>query len=84
MYKITAAVMHFGEVKFKQRGREEQAEPDGTEVVFIPLSSKLSGLADRLSLHETTTYKGENSQQFLSLLTSSLHEECSGSDLFLF
>ncbi|KAK3868076.1 hypothetical protein Pcinc_026511 [Petrolisthes cinctipes] len=32
VYKVTAAVMHFGEVKFKQRGREEQAEADGTEV----------------------------------------------------
>nr|XP_045582183.1 myosin heavy chain, muscle-like isoform X2 [Procambarus clarkii] len=32
VYKITAAVMHMGEMKFKQRGREEQAEPDGTEV----------------------------------------------------
>lgn len=31
VYKITAAVMHFGELKFKQRPREEQAEPDGTE-----------------------------------------------------
>lgn len=32
VYKVTASVMHFGEMKFKQRGREEQAEPDGTEV----------------------------------------------------
>ncbi|XP_074040829.1 myosin heavy chain isoform X34 [Leptinotarsa decemlineata] len=31
VYKITAAVMHMGCMKFKQRGREEQAEPDGTE-----------------------------------------------------
>ncbi|XP_042212117.1 myosin heavy chain, muscle-like isoform X1 [Homarus americanus] len=31
VYKVTAAVMHMGEIKFKQRGREEQAEPDGTE-----------------------------------------------------
>uniref|UniRef100_A0A6G1S6V3 Myosin heavy chain, muscle n=1 Tax=Aceria tosichella TaxID=561515 RepID=A0A6G1S6V3_9ACAR len=31
IYKITAAVMHFGEMKFKQRPREEQAEADGTE-----------------------------------------------------
>ncbi|RWS28092.1 myosin heavy chain: muscle-like protein, partial [Leptotrombidium deliense] len=31
VYKITASVMHFGELKFKQRPREEQAEPDGTE-----------------------------------------------------
>merc|ERR1719334_1764764 len=31
VYKITAAVMHIGEMKFKQRGREEQAEPDDPE-----------------------------------------------------
>ncbi|KAK9752702.1 Myosin head (motor domain) [Popillia japonica] len=31
IYKITAAVMHMGCMKFKQRGREEQAEADGTE-----------------------------------------------------
>ncbi|WP_407809633.1 hypothetical protein, partial [Staphylococcus aureus] len=31
IYAITASVMHFGEMKFKQRPREEQAEPDGTE-----------------------------------------------------
>ncbi|XP_042857274.1 myosin heavy chain, muscle-like [Penaeus japonicus] len=30
-YKLTASVMHMGNLKFKQRGREEQAEPDGTE-----------------------------------------------------
>ncbi|XP_030752187.1 myosin heavy chain, muscle isoform X41 [Sitophilus oryzae] len=30
IYKITAAVMHMGTLKFKQRGREEQAESDGT------------------------------------------------------
>lgn len=31
VYKVTASVMHFGELKFKQRPREEQAEPEGTE-----------------------------------------------------
>ncbi|XP_014298358.1 myosin heavy chain, muscle isoform X6 [Microplitis demolitor] len=31
IYKITASVMHMGGMKFKQRGREEQAEADGTE-----------------------------------------------------
>lgn len=31
VYKITAAIMHFGGMKFKQRPREEQAEADGTE-----------------------------------------------------
>ncbi|KAM3921951.1 myosin-3 [Leptodactylus fuscus] len=32
IYKLTGAVMHHGIMKFKQRPREEQAEPDGTEV----------------------------------------------------
>lgn len=31
VYRITAAVMHMGCMKFKQRGREEQAEADGTD-----------------------------------------------------
>ncbi|XP_076124808.1 myosin heavy chain, fast skeletal muscle [Alosa pseudoharengus] len=32
IYKLTGAVMHHGAMKFKQKQREEQAEPDGTEV----------------------------------------------------
>ncbi|KAF4093519.1 hypothetical protein AMELA_G00002870 [Ameiurus melas] len=32
IYKLTGAVMHHGTMKFKQKQREEQAEPDGTEV----------------------------------------------------
>ncbi|KAI4890464.1 hypothetical protein NFI96_025589 [Prochilodus magdalenae] len=31
LYKLTGAVMHYGNMKFKQKQREEQAEPDGTE-----------------------------------------------------
>ncbi|XP_078081483.1 myosin-4-like [Mustelus asterias] len=31
IYKLTGAVMHFGNMKFKQKQREEQAEPEGTE-----------------------------------------------------
>ncbi|XP_043189556.1 myosin heavy chain, muscle-like isoform X27 [Amphibalanus amphitrite] len=31
IYKITATVMHLGEMKFRQKGREEQAEAEGTE-----------------------------------------------------
>lgn len=30
-YKIVGAIMHFGNMKFKQKQREEQAETDGTE-----------------------------------------------------
>ncbi|XP_069503641.1 myosin-4-like isoform X1 [Ambystoma mexicanum] len=32
IYKMTGAVMHHGNMKFKQKQREEQAEPDGTDV----------------------------------------------------
>ncbi|XP_047666437.1 myosin heavy chain, fast skeletal muscle-like [Tachysurus fulvidraco] len=32
IFKLTGAVMHHGSMKFKQKQREEQAEPDGTEV----------------------------------------------------
>ncbi|XP_069510584.1 myosin-4-like [Ambystoma mexicanum] len=31
IYKLTGAVMHQGNMRFKQKPREEQAEPDGTE-----------------------------------------------------
>ncbi|CDW54796.1 myosin tail family protein [Trichuris trichiura] len=31
LYKLCAAIMHMGEMKFKQRPREEQAESDGTD-----------------------------------------------------
>ncbi|KAM8838270.1 myosin-7-like [Synchiropus picturatus] len=31
MYKLTGAIMHHGNMKFKQKQREEQAEADGTE-----------------------------------------------------
>lgn len=30
-YKIVGAIMHFGNMKFKKKQREEQAEADGTE-----------------------------------------------------
>lgn len=42
IYKLTGAVMHYGNMKFKQKQREEQAEPDGTEGESSDLS--LSGM----------------------------------------
>lgn len=30
-YKLVGAIMHFGNMKFKKKQREEQAEADGTE-----------------------------------------------------
>lgn len=38
IYKLTGAVMHYGNMKFKQKQREEQAEPDGTEGESYDLS----------------------------------------------
>ena len=35
IYKIVAAVMHLGTMKFKQRGREEQADAEGTKVFLF-------------------------------------------------
>lgn len=34
-YKLVAAIIHMGNMKFKQRPREEQAETDGTNGFFL-------------------------------------------------
>lgn len=41
VYKLTGSVMHFGNMKFKQKPREEQADvsPLRVEKVYLPLSS---------------------------------------------
>merc|ERR1712170_69535 len=41
-YKLTAAVMACGEVKFKQKGRDDQAEPD--EMAFPQKVADLMGV----------------------------------------
>lgn len=56
IYKITASVMHMGGMKFKQRGREEQAEADGTEVRFSFLLQIIRVADDRfLYVHRKVT-----------------------------
>jgi len=35
LYRLVAGIMHMGEMKFKQRPREEQADIDGTEGNFV-------------------------------------------------
>merc|ERR1712106_45124 len=35
IYRITASTMHCGNMKFKQKGRDDQAEPDGEEAAGI-------------------------------------------------
>ena len=41
IYKLTGAVMHHGNMKFKQKQREEQAEPDGNEGKLLKFTSNL-------------------------------------------
>ncbi len=40
IYKLTGAIMHYGNTKFKNKQREEQAEADGTEgtTLVAPMS----------------------------------------------
>ena len=38
IYKLTGAIMHYGNMRFKQKQREEQAEADGTESEFDSLT----------------------------------------------
>ncbi|XP_054134657.1 myosin heavy chain, skeletal muscle, adult-like isoform X3 [Melozone crissalis] len=71
IYKLTGAVMHYGNLKFKQKQREEQAEPDGTEVA--DKAAYLMGLnsADllkalcypRVKVGNEYVTKGQNVQQ---------------------
>ena len=35
IYRFTGAVLHHGNMKFKQKQREEQAEPDGNEGKYL-------------------------------------------------
>lgn len=43
-YKIVGAIMHFGNMKFKKKQREEQAEANGTESKSLLSADRCSGL----------------------------------------
>ena len=73
-YKLTAAVMSMGDLKFKQKGREEQCEPDRNE-----LSNKVGTLCGIDALQMMTAFtkpkikvgtewvvKGQNVEQALN------------------
>ncbi|XP_051851509.1 myosin-13 [Antechinus flavipes] len=74
IYKLTGAVMHYGNMKFKQKQREEQAEPDGTEVAdkagyLMGLNSAemLKGLCcPRVKVGNEFVTKGQNVQQVIN------------------
>ncbi|EMP30584.1 Myosin-7 [Chelonia mydas] len=71
LYKLTGAIMHFGNMKFKQKQREEQAEPDGTEeadksayLMGLNSSDLLKGLVHpRVKVGNEYVTKGQTVQQ---------------------
>ncbi|MBN3291239.1 MYH7 protein, partial [Polypterus senegalus] len=71
VYKLTGAIMHFGNMKFKQKQREEQAEPDGTEeadkaayLMCLNSADLLKGLCHpRVKVGNEWVTKGQNVQQ---------------------
>uniref|UniRef100_A0A8C3IHE6 Myosin heavy chain 2 n=1 Tax=Chrysemys picta bellii TaxID=8478 RepID=A0A8C3IHE6_CHRPI len=86
IYKMTGAVMHYGNLKFKQKQREEQAEPDGTEVAdkigyLMGLNSAdlLKALCyPRVKVGNEYVTKGQNVQQVhnsVGALAKSVYEK---------
>ncbi|XP_028649518.1 myosin-7 [Erpetoichthys calabaricus] len=71
VYKLTGAIMHYGNMKFKQKQREEQAEPDGTEeadkaayLMGLNSADLLKGLCHpRVKVGNEWVTKGQNVQQ---------------------
>ncbi|XP_034027771.1 myosin-7B-like [Thalassophryne amazonica] len=70
-YKIVGAIMHFGNMKFKERQREEQAEADGTEsadkaayLMGINSAELLKGLLNpRVKVGNEYIIKGQTVEQ---------------------
>ncbi|KAG5286818.1 hypothetical protein AALO_G00019120 [Alosa alosa] len=72
IYKLTGAIMHYGNMKFKQKQREEQAEADGTEdcdksayLMGLNSADLIKGLCHpRVKVGNEWVTKGQNVQQF--------------------
>ncbi|KAL3975073.1 hypothetical protein ACER0C_023699 [Sarotherodon galilaeus] len=70
-YKIVGAIMHFGNMKFKKKQREEQAEADGTEsadkaayLMGISSADLLKGLLNpRVKVGNECIVKGQTVEQ---------------------
>ncbi|XP_053119615.1 myosin-6 [Hemicordylus capensis] len=86
VYKMTGAIMHYGNMKFKQKQREEQAEPDGTEdadksayLMGLNSADLLKGLCHpRVKVGNEYVTKGQNVQQVyysLGALAKSVYEK---------
>ncbi|TKS71030.1 Myosin-7 Myosin heavy chain 7 [Collichthys lucidus] len=72
-YKIVGAIMHFGNMKFKQKQREEQAEADGTEsadkasyLMGVSSADLIKGLLHpRVKVGNEYVVKGQNVEQVI-------------------
>ncbi len=87
LYKATGAIIHFGNSKWKQRPREDQAETDGTEecekashLLGIESSSLLRGLLKpRIKVGNDYVAKSQNRDQVLNAigaLSRSIYSRC--------
>ncbi|CAL8321068.1 unnamed protein product [Lota lota] len=85
IYKLTGAVLHHGNMKFKQKQREEQAEPEGTEdadkvayLLGLNSADMLKGLCyPRVKVGNEYVTKGQTVPQVLnsvSALAKSIYE----------
>ncbi|KAG7455435.1 hypothetical protein MATL_G00256440 [Megalops atlanticus] len=71
VYKLTGAIMHYGNMKFKLKQREEQAEADGTEdadkaayLMGLNSADLIKGLCHpRVKVGNEWVTKGQNVQQ---------------------
>ncbi|XP_077412941.1 myosin-1-like [Vanacampus margaritifer] len=86
IYKLTGAVMHYGNMKFKQKQREEQAEPDCTEeadkaayLMGLNSADLLKNLCyPRVKVGNEYVTKGQNMQQVynaIGALAKSVYEK---------
>ncbi|XP_075887459.1 myosin-7-like [Nelusetta ayraudi] len=86
IYKLTGAIMHHGNMKFKQKQREEQAEADGTEdadkvayLMGLNSADLIKGLCHpRVKVGNEWVTKGQNVAQVnyaIGALSKSVYEK---------
>ncbi|XP_035268439.1 myosin-7-like [Anguilla anguilla] len=86
IYKLVGAIMHFGNMKFKLKQREEQAEADGTEdadksayLMGLNSADLIKGLCHpRVKVGNEWVTKGQNVQQVyysVGALSKSVYEK---------
>ncbi|XP_061095231.1 myosin-7-like [Conger conger] len=86
IYKLTGAIMHYGNMRFKQKQREEQAEADGTEdtdkvayLMGLNSADLIKGLCHpRVKVGNEWVTKGQNVQQVhysIGALSKSVYEK---------